>query len=870
MTKLRWTQANPFGISFDTFPFDTKTWNAGHVNDVLAIGNSILVASDTGGVWLINPIPQTDAYPASCLSDEWLDDTMSCLAFGPDGQTQVFAGCSGAPTLYALALQIKVGEVEFVQSTTIPLPWWAGGINKIVVQQNPRCVVVACSGGILWSPIPNPFDQVMGYQWSLASGLTNGGYSGLAVGPNANVLAAAWGSWSYFPSGHYGIFKGNWNRSASALTFTRANISGTDPTKMLRTSVAVCAGNRNILYAVSDGASDSIYNVLKSQDGGQNWVPASIPPNAGNQGWYNNCIDVNPANAAMVAIGWRSGPFLSIDGASSWNLIAGSGLHSDLHCVYFPALQSDPDAFFVGSDGGVALVSGSGAINSQYNMHLLNLQFYGNASTASYQFAGLCGGGTQDNGNLSCVIDPNAASINQPWRELEGGDGGVNRFLSTGQLLRYNNTLTVNNVEVGNRVRVDSWDPNAEDFPGGLGKVIPLDGTTDGLPYPVLEIVNSAQYSRNNPRMLAIGGGRDAATQTNQKVYGLFADPNGANPHWTFLADTGENITSVGSGDGNQVIIGTDKGHIISCATATGALMQMPLSQAVSNLSGPINRILVQSDTVMFALHGAGSVLRYSGSSWDILRSLVQQQYVAIETDWTTDPKVLYVANDSSVFASTTNGQSWTNESQGLPASPHCADLRFVVQPDNTKYLYLSTYGRSLWRSAIGAPGKVSVPKFIEQVVKVLFGVIADGGGSTTGGPIPPWGPEEALFVGLLAAELAQTLPGNIGAAHLAEALQFVSLASRELIDSGAGATTVRSEGSQVKRSSPVEFGRIVEMISQLQKQAHPTHELLAGILAASLARRSGAIGKASLEEALQFVSGLAQTLGRVRAADRH
>jgi TPR repeat protein len=46
MATLQWIQANPFAISFDN---TLETWNAGHVNDILAIGTSIVVASDTGG-----------------------------------------------------------------------------------------------------------------------------------------------------------------------------------------------------------------------------------------------------------------------------------------------------------------------------------------------------------------------------------------------------------------------------------------------------------------------------------------------------------------------------------------------------------------------------------------------------------------------------------------------------------------------------------------------------------------------------------------------------------------------------------------------------------------------------------------------------
>jgi hypothetical protein len=92
--------------------------------------------------------------------------------------------------------------------------------------------------------------------------------------------------------------------------------------------------------------------------------------------------------------------------------------------------------------------------------------------------------------------------------------------------LHYNNTLLVNYVEVGNRVHVVDWDPSTQTYVGGLGAVILVDGTTDGSPYPVLEIVNSPQYTQKDQLMFAVGGGRDT-----KNVYGLFADKGGANMH---------------------------------------------------------------------------------------------------------------------------------------------------------------------------------------------------------------------------------------------------------------------------------------------------------------------------------------------------
>ena len=696
MSNLSWQLANGFGILRDP---TNDIWHAGHVNDILAVGYSAIVASDTGGVWIINPdfdaIPVTSNYAAQCVSNDWDQVDMSSLAFAPNDQSHVFAGCWSSATLYLLTLQTNLGDIQLSKWTQIPVPFWAAGITKIVTIANPWMIVLACATGVFWSPIPSVVDQVSGYQWTKASSLpVGGGYSGLAVGPSSTIVAAAWGS--NVQDGLYGIFTGAWDQQLTNLSFTRASISNVDPTLMLRTSIASCATNRNIMYAVSGGANDGIYQVLASSDGGNNWAPKTIPDKAGNQQGYNNCIDVHPSDASMVAIGWRGGPFVSRDGAGTWSTpgAGDDGLHSDLHVVYFPNLQDDSDALFVGSDGGVALVSGAGKVTSAYNKHLANLQIYAGDDSASAQYAGLYAAATQDNGNVYCVVDSNAPPMNQPWFTLDDGDGGECQFIDIGQLIRYNNTLVINGVEVGNRVRSAPWNPVTQQFDGGVGQVIFVDGTHDGLALPILEPVKSPQYTRHGQLMYALGG-------SQFQIYGLFSDPDGANMRWTPLVTLTEDVSALASLDGNTIIAGTSNGNIYSCDAATGTPNLMPTSALPA---ASITRIVEKSSSLMFGLHKAGFVLIYDGSFWRPVTGLVQQNYSTLEIDTTEKAAVLYVATDNVVFSSQDNGQTWSNQSNGLPARVHCSDLRFVVQPDGSKFLYLGTYGRSLWRARVSGP----------------------------------------------------------------------------------------------------------------------------------------------------------------------
>ena len=79
----------------------------------------------------------------------------------------------------------------------------------------------------------------------------------------------------------------------------------------------------------------------------------------------------------------------------------------------------------------------------------------------------------------------------------------------------------------------------------------------------------------------------------------------------------------------------------------------------------------------------------------------ISKNFFSMNTDWTTNPKTLFVSTDKRVYSSHDNGDSWQSTSQGLPRRLHCADLRLVVDPSGKHYLYLSTFGWSVSQTAL-------------------------------------------------------------------------------------------------------------------------------------------------------------------------
>ena len=156
--------------------------------------------------------------------------------------------------------------------------------------------------------------------------------------------------------------------------------------------------------------------------------------------------------------------------------------------------------------------------------------------------------------------------------------------------------------------------------------------------------------------------------------------------------------------------------------------MQIRFSTTVT---GSITKIIVQNNALAFALHSGGYVLRFDGMTWDPLVGTPTEPIGALEIDSEASPVVVYISTDSKVYASNNNGNNWIDVSNGLPMRCHCGDLKFIQYPDGTRYMYLGTYGRSVWRARLDEPksSPLDLSKYVTGPVSVLVGVTGDGGG---------------------------------------------------------------------------------------------------------------------------------------------
>jgi hypothetical protein len=464
--------------------------------------------------------------------------------------------------------------------------------------------------------------------------------------------------------------------------------------------------------------------VLCSADGGRTWNPCGMKVKGGGdlsrdggtqgQDGWNVCIGVSPFDPKLVAIGWQAGPFISDDSGQSWSKADGP-IHGDIHRVYFDpraavSVSGGPlsERLFVATDGGVFSTDDRGhTFESRYNTHLLNLQFYGalgareswGSAGAFSQFPSLVGGGLQDNGNCFAEL----AGATTPFLHLDDGDGGFFTPLATGQVLH-----DVGLQDTPQPVLASMWDATAHAFKSTV--VIPvLKSKPPAPPDPNgLTSVNSLELVKE-PRFHRQGRLMYAVASVGLDVFGLFALPNGDKIGWDYIgtapAAAASTAWSVASVDGTAVFVGVDGPHIYSLDPANGGFVEYLYDSLVAS-SGGISRIVPYSNTRAFAIHNwtdpfgvsHGTILALEVLTWKPAgNGLPDETIFALEGARNIDNDILFAATDDRVFISYDEAKTWGQASKGLPRNPHCADLRFVKGPQGDQYIYLSSFGRSLW-----------------------------------------------------------------------------------------------------------------------------------------------------------------------------
>ena len=417
-----WTLLGPQPIN----GLSTFSPSAGRVTAIAASGSTVYAGASDGGVW---------RSPDGGLSWSTNTDGQATLAIGAlavdwttPGETVYAATGEGNRCQDCLPSQgvLKSGPggngwTLYGQATFTAQPTYFTGLAV-----NGSTVVAATSQGLFQS-------SDAGVTWP-ATPAVSGHFDALVQDPSTATLFWAAMTTSCRTSPGPGAI-GTLDTSVSPARWTQKwpATGANPPADVTRIGVGV-GPNHTVFAAVAACASSSpafafgqLEEVIKSTDGGASWAAITPGNNAtlkdyfgpGEQGWYNNAVAVDPANAAHAVFGGVTMLATSDGGASFVDVgkaYAGGVVHPDFHAFAF-----DGGTLYAGNDGGVYSTTDLGGTGTAADWHnhsaaLPITQFYSGTAIDLTHLSG----GSQDNGTAGNPQGPAPA----PWVSQLDGDGG--------------------------------------------------------------------------------------------------------------------------------------------------------------------------------------------------------------------------------------------------------------------------------------------------------------------------------------------------------------------------------------------------------------------------------------------------------------
>lgn len=436
-------------------------------------------------------------------------------------------------------------------------------------------------------------------------------------------------------------------RAASA-TFARGIWKYNGTTWNQRNTGIPTANSRSILLALAQSSPSTLYAKVESDNGqsqgvykttsaaetpgggGNAWTATSSALNDSCAGtfcysWYNNVLEVDPANANIV---WGGGLsiYRTTNGGTNWNNVGGGadgafplGVHADHHAAAFDPTNSK--IVYVGNDGGIYRSSDTSLATWRWNNVSHNMvvtEYY--RHTSQQALAAIAAGGTQDNGTVITFG-------NRTWYQPGGCDGFDVALDAANASTLYANCN------------------------GGLYELVnPVPGTVGGgstatWSLPSGAVVKSPLVSDSVVAGAALAGGLVSGT-----TWRLLKTTDGLN--WNYASPAlpaGASITAIGIG---------------------------PSSSFQTYYIG------AGSGTIWRTTNGGGAWTQTSTG----LPAFASANMITVDT---TNPARAIAATSSGIFLTTDTGANWTTlQGTGSGALPTSAILGAVFDPSNANVVF--------------------------------------------------------------------------------------------------------------------------------------------------------------------------------------
>jgi photosystem II stability/assembly factor-like uncharacterized protein len=608
------------------------------------------------------------------------------IAIDPNNDSTVYAG-TGEPNTGGGSITYDGNGVY--KSTNQGRSWKHIGLDSVgtigriaVAKTNSSVVYVAAVGDI--------------YQKSVNKGLyksTNGGttwtkvlyisdstsVNDVAVSPvDANTLyATTWERISRPDVRVYGGITSNlWKSTNGGTTWVKLF---TDDANRGKLTIGIPPTNAGLLY-VSMANKDGTFRAIYKYNGTTFTNISNGVSGATTYTWWFGGIKCHPTNENIVYYSDFS-LFRTTNGGTSWQTVAGAS-HVDQHSVCISA--SDNQKVVIGNDGGV--YTSTNALSSISFRSLPNTQVY---DFDLYK---------ADEQSLSAAFQDNSfartsTQVQNTWQPFGGGDGVEIRVNPNDKSETYSSqygglNITTNGIGVSDRF---NW-----------RCPIRLDPVT-----PTIRYMGTNKVYKFNPSLskwTAISG--DLTNGSGSGNFGTI----------TTLA--------VAPSNNNYIYSGSDDGQVY--VTKNGGTSWQKITTGLPVLW----TMFVKTDRTNPEIAYVGfSGYRYgvtdahiykttnAGTTWTrISNDLPQIPVNDLEID-PTDPNTLYLATDIGVYYSTNGGTNWLKLGTKMP-SVVVSTLNFAV---NTRWLYASTYGRSIYKISVPSTVIASNNKALQNATTKSF-----------------------------------------------------------------------------------------------------------------------------------------------------
>ena len=667
----------------------------GRIRSILihpAATNIMWIGSVGGGVW-----KTTNSAASWFACDDWMANlAIGCLALDPTDPNVLYAGTGegfgNADAIRGAGVFKSIdGGSNWTQLTNTSYAL-QNDINRLAICPTNHLILLAATGNGIWR------SDNGGTNWTQTC--NSNAVKQVAFHPTDGSRAIA------TPDG-IGLYSTN-----AGLIWTAATGLGTTG----RIEFAYAPSSPNLVYASQDTNGGSIF--LSTNAGVTYTLKNTGQTNLDVQGWFDNCIWVDPTKPNHLIVGgvdlYRStNGGVTLTRMSDWtngpgNVSPATSAHADHHAIVSaPGFDGVTNTtVFSGNDGGLACATNVYTVTTTNGWIFLNgnlgiTQLFGAAANPT-TFTTV--GGNQDNGSTS-----RTTTSGNSWITWGGGDGGFCAADPTDPKYFYGEYI---NLQI-----YRSTDGAASQSYIWATNTLPDAGVPAGYDDEDPDAPVSANFiapfilDPNNPNTMLAGG-----SNLWRSVKVKTAEPT--NVAWANIKSgvaSGEFISAIAVAKDNSDIIwvGHNEGEVYSTTNGTAAnpvwtrqdtnTPNLPKRNCTRLAIDPNNSRLVYAT---FGGFSTNNVYRTTDGGWtwtNIAGGLPEAPvYSLVIAPFNSN--YLYVGTDVGIFGSANAGASWSPANEG-PANVQVLELFWA-----RNYLYAATHGLGAYRIALGPPTVVVSP----------------------------------------------------------------------------------------------------------------------------------------------------------------